>query len=104
MAHYAEQHTRDISIRLALGGSARRVLGLLVGQGMVVVAAGVVVGLAAALALARFTTSLLFGVGASDPRAYLAVAALLALVAALACLLPARRALRAAPATVLRSE
>jgi putative ABC transport system permease protein len=104
MAYYVQQHTKDISIRLALGGSPRAVLRLVVGQGMKVVSAGVVVGLLAALLLTRLISSLLFGVGAADAFTFTAVTLLMLTVASLACFIPARRAVGMQPAVVLRNE
>ena len=104
MAHYAQQQSREIGIRVALGGSSRDVLGLVVGQGMRVVASGVVVGLVVALLVTRWMTSLLYGVGAGDALTFASVGAFLGGVALLACLLPARRAAVAPPAAVLRTD
>lgn len=104
MGYYVQQHRKEISIRVALGGSRGDVARLVIGQGMAVVAWGVAAGLAIALATTRLTASLLFGVGASDPLAYASAGALLLLVAMLACAVPAYRALRLQPAAVLRSE
>jgi putative ABC transport system permease protein len=80
------------------------VLRLIVGQGMSVVAGGVAIGLLAALLATRWMASLLFGIGAADALAFLGAGALLASVALVACLLPARRAVGTSPATVLRAE
>jgi putative ABC transport system permease protein len=104
MAYYVQQHTRDISIRLALGGSPGDVLRLVLGQGMRVVATGVVVGLATAFAGTRLMSTVLFGVGATDRATFGAVGAFLLTAALLACAVPARRATRLQPAAVLRSE
>jgi predicted permease len=104
MAYYVQQHAKDISIRLALGGSPAGVLGMVVGQGMKVVASGVLVGLLAALALTRLMSSLLFGVAAADAFTFAGVAVLLLGVALLGCGVPARSAVAASPATVLRNE
>jgi ABC-type antimicrobial peptide transport system permease subunit len=104
MAYYVQQHAKDISIRMALGGRAGDVLRLVLGQGMRVVAMGVGAGLLTALVLARLMTSLLFGVSAHDAPTFLAVAALLLGSAAAACFLPARRATSLPPAALLRSE
>ena len=79
-------------------------LQLIVGQGMRVVSTGVVIGLLTAVAVTRFISSLLFGVGASDPRTFFGVSALLVAAALLACLMPAWRAVNAEPASVLREE
>jgi putative ABC transport system permease protein len=104
MAYYVQQHAKDISIRLALGGGPADVLRLIVGQGMKVVAGGVVIGLFAALLLTRLLSSLLFGIGAADVFTFVAVTAFLLGVALVACFLPARRATSLQPAAVLREE
>jgi putative ABC transport system permease protein len=104
MAYYVQQHAKDISIRLALGGRRRDVLQLIVGQGMRVVSIGVAVGLLTAVATTRLIATLLFGVNAADTRIFAAVSVVLMTVALLACLLPAQRATRAQPAAVLREE
>jgi len=104
MAYYVQQHAKDISIRLALGGRPRRVVGLVVGQGMMVVAAGVGVGLLAALLSARMLSSLLFGVGTADSLTFAGVTTLLLTIALAACSVPALRAVAVEPAVVLRNE
>jgi putative ABC transport system permease protein len=104
MAYYVQQHTKDISIRLALGGSPRHVLRLVVGQGMQVVAAGVVVGLVVAFAGTRLLSTVLFGVGATDAATFAAAGTFLLAMALLACFVPAKRATGLQPATVLRNE
>jgi putative ABC transport system permease protein len=104
MAYYVQQHTKDISIRLALGGSSSDVLRLVVGQGMTVVSTGIVVGLLVALALTRLMSTLLFGVGAADAFTLAAVTLLMLAVALVACVVPATRAISVQPATVLRNE
>lgn len=104
MAHDVQQQTKDISIRLALGGRPAHVLGLIVGEGMKVVTGGVVVGLAVAVGAARVMSSLLFGVGAADAVTYAAVTTPMLGVALAACFVPARRAITVQPASVLRNE
>jgi putative ABC transport system permease protein len=104
MAYYVQQHAKDISIRLALGGSQGGVLRLIVGQGMTVVAGGVAIGLVAAFLLARLLSSLLFGIGASDAWTFAGVTSLLLAVALAACCVPAGRAVAMEPAAVLRNE
>jgi len=104
MGYYVQQHLKEISIRMALGGSQADVARLVVGQGMTVVGIGIVVGVAVALGAARLMSSLLFNVGASDPSAYAVAGTLLFMVALLACAVPAFRATRLQPATVLRNE
>jgi len=104
MAYYVQQQTKEISIRMALGGSPAAVLQLIVGQGMKVVASGVGVGLLTAFAVTRLMSTLLFGVGATDAFTFVAVTILLLAVALLACSVPARRAIAVQPAVVLRNE
>jgi putative ABC transport system permease protein len=104
MGYYVQQHLKEISIRMALGGSRRDVMQLVVGQGMTVVVAGTVAGLAIAFASTRLMSSLLFNVGAADPVAYVTAATILLFIAALACAVPAFRAIRLQPAAVLRNE
>ena len=104
MAYYVQQHTKDISIRLALGGSPRDVLRLVVGQGMQVVATGVVVGVAVAFVATRLMATLLFGVGATDVKTFAAAGTFLLAVALFACFVPAKRATGLQPAAVLRNE
>jgi len=104
MAYYVQQHAKDISIRLALGGTPHDVLRLIVGQGMGIVSIGLAIGLAAAVGLTRLVASLLFGVGALDPRAFGGVTALLLTIALVACLVPARRVTALEPAAMLRQE
>jgi ABC-type antimicrobial peptide transport system permease subunit len=104
MAYYVQQHAKDISIRLALGGRANDVLRLVVGQGMRVVAIGLVLGLLVALGVTRLIGALLYGVGTADVRTFGAVSLLLLGIALLACLVPAWRAVGVEPAMVLRDE
>jgi len=104
MAYAVARRTREMGIRLALGAPPRDVLRLVVGQGMKLALAGVGIGLAAAFGLTRLMRGLLFGVSALDPLTFVAVALLLTGVALVACCIPARRAMRVDPLTVLRSE
>ena len=104
MSYTVEQRTHEIGVRMALGAQGGDVLRMVVGQGMALALAGIGVGAACAFALTRAMQSLLFGVSASDPVTFAAVALLLAAVALLACLVPARRAARISPMTALRYE
>jgi predicted permease len=104
MGYYVQQHLKEISIRMALGGSQSDVARLVLGQGMTVVGIGVAAGIAIALGATRLMASLLFNVGAADPSAYLSAGFLLLAVAVLACAVPAFRAMRLQPAAVLRNE
>jgi putative ABC transport system permease protein len=89
---------------MTLGAQAGNVLRLVVGQGMRLVLAGVLVGLLMSLALTRLMTGLLFGVSATDPLTFVLIAVLLVTVALLACYLPARRATKVDPVVALRCE
>lgn len=104
VTHAVGQRTREIGIRVALGATARDVLRLVLGQGAWLVGGGLVAGLAVALGVTRLLGSLLYGVGAGDPWTLGGVAALLGMVALLACWLPARRAMRIDPVEALRQE
>ena len=104
MACFVEQHTRDIGIRLALGGEPSAMRQMVVAQGLRSVLAGIVLGAGVALAAGKLMTSLLFGVSPTDLRTLVAVPAALTLVAVLACLAPAFRAARLDPAQILRDS
>ncbi len=104
IAYIAAQRTREIGIRVALGAQRGDVSRLFLRQGLVLLAIGVVIGLAAAAGLTRLMGSLLFGVSATDPLTYAAVTAGLGLVVMLASYLPARRAAAIDPLLALKSE
>jgi putative ABC transport system permease protein len=104
LAYSVTQRTREIGIRMALGAQPRDVFRLVVRQGMIPAAAGILIGLAGALALTRFLETLLFGVKPTDLATFASVALLLGLVALAACYLPARRAAGVDPIVALRYE
>jgi predicted permease len=104
MAYLAGQGAREIGIRIALGASRGRIVGLVLRQGLALAAAGVIVGLIGAFWLSRFTTTLLYGVSASDPVTFVAIPLLLFVVALVAGYVPARRAARVDPVVSLRCE
>jgi predicted permease len=103
-AYAVSRRTREIGIRLALGAQRVDILGLILRQGMVLVAIGSVAGLLFAAAASRALTRLLFGVPPLDPITFGGAAALFALVGLSACYVPARRALRINPVEALRNE
>ena len=104
MSYSVAQRTQEIGVRMALGARPLDVLKLVVRQGMMLALIGVVVGLAGALALTRVMSSLLFGVTERDPITFVAVAALLIVVAFISCFVPAHRATKVDPLVALRYE
>jgi putative ABC transport system permease protein len=104
MSYTVSRRTQEIGLRMALGAQLASVRPMILGQTLKLTLAGVVLGLAGAFVVARFLTSLLFGVGVYDPATFLGVAALLVAVALTASYIPARRAMRVDPIVALRYE
>ena len=104
MNYYVSQRRRELGIRMALGAQPLSILGLVVGDGMRLVGAGVLLGLMAAFALTRLLRSLLYEVTNTDSWTYVAVSLLLVVIALVACWIPARRGARVDPLAALRQE
>ena len=104
MAYTVSQRSKEIGVRMALGATRGSVLGLVFREGGPVVGVGLGIGLAGALALSRILESMLFGVGSRDPGVFAMVPVVLAVVASLAMLFPARRASRVDPVKTLGEE
>jgi macrolide transport system ATP-binding/permease protein len=104
LSYSVAQRTQEIGVRMALGARTGEVLRLVVGQGVRLIAIGVILGLAGALAAARVLKSLLYGVSLTDPLTFVGIPLLLLVVALLACWIPARRATKVDPLVALRHD
>lgn len=104
MAYAVSQRTREVGIRMALGAQRGDVLRPLMGEGVGLIAAGVILGLAGALAATRLMQSMLTNISVYDPLTFIATTVMLVAAALLACWLPARRAIRIDPLVALRAE
>lgn len=104
LGYMVNERRREIGIRMALGAGRGQVLRMVLRQGLAIAAAGIVLGLVAALALSRVASSLLYGVSPADPLTFVVVAAAIGVVALAACLLPARRATRVDPLVAMQVD
>jgi len=104
MSHTVTQRTSEIGIRVAFGATARNILAIVLGQGLMVIGLGLVVGLVVSLAATRIISSYLYGVTATDPATFGVVLATLFVVACLACYVPAWRALKVDPLVAMRHD
>jgi ABC-type antimicrobial peptide transport system permease subunit len=104
ITYTVSQRTREIGIRVALGASPQAVMGLVLGDGVRLALAGLVIGLAAATATTRALTSLLYSVTPSDPLTFVLIGGAVAVIALLASYIPARRAVRIDPVDALRAD
>jgi predicted permease len=104
IAYSVARRTHEVGVRMALGAQRGDVLRMVIGEGMLLTGIGIVLGAGAGLALTRFLQSLLFDVKPTDPGTFVAVAVVLAVVASLACYIPARRAANVDPMEALRYE
>ncbi|MGH9406036.1 MAG: ADOP family duplicated permease [Terriglobia bacterium] len=104
LSYEVAHRTHEIGIRMALGAQHRELLRLVIGQGILLVLLGTAIGIAAALSVTRFMSSMLYGIHADDPSTFAGLAILLTLVALVACYIPARRAARVDPIVALRHE
>jgi len=104
MSYAVSRRTHELGVRFALGASRQTVLGLVLGEGMMLAGSGTILGLLGALALTRFMASLLYGVRPADPWTLMAVSLLLGAIAFVSCCVPAWRAARVDPMVALRYE
>ena len=104
LAYTVASRTREIGVRMAIGATRRNVMGLVVREGMTWAGSGIVLGLIGAFAAARLIATLLFDVPAHDPVTFATVGGAVALVALMACAIPAARAVRIDPTMAMRTE
>jgi ABC-type antimicrobial peptide transport system permease subunit len=104
ISYAVNQRIHEIAVRIALGAQKQNIFGMVIGHGLKLVLAGLVMGVALAAGLSRFLSTLLVNTGAMDPLAYLSASLLLVVVAALGCYVPARRAVRVEPMVALHYE
>jgi putative ABC transport system permease protein len=104
ISYAVNQRIHEIGVRIALGAQQQNILSMVLGQGLKLVLTGLAIGVALSAALSRFLESLLVNTGALDPFAFASASFLLVAVAALACYIPARRAMRVDPIVALRYE
>ncbi|MGH9742552.1 MAG: ABC transporter permease, partial [Candidatus Acidiferrum sp.] len=104
IAHSVSQRTHEIGIRMALGAQRAQLLRMVIREGMLMALTGVAAGIVGSIALSRVLGHLLFGINASDPATFVAVAALFTVVTFVACYIPARRAMKVDPMVALRYE
>jgi putative ABC transport system permease protein len=104
VSYIVTEREREIGIRVALGADSGMIVRLVLFQGLTLALIGIVIGVGGAFALSRLTQKLLFGVSPSDPATYLGVAAVIAAIALVACMVPARRAMTVDPLTAIRGD
>ena len=104
LSYVVRQRTAEIGVRMAFGAETGGIMKLVVGQGLKLAGAGIVLGLLIALPLTKVMQTLLVGVEPTDPATFVSISAIFALVAMLACYVPARRATNVDPVTALREE